>query len=471
MNCPHCGQPVPEDAVFCRSCGRALSAGEPATAAPAFLEAGRPAQEAPGDPPTGPWAPPPGGYPPGQWAPPPGGYPPGSSGNRTLIIVLAVIVAALVLMTGVAAAFFMVSRSESTTSSTFTQVTEAPPSTVPGQEETTEPPAVTTPSTETTEPGPGQWVETGVPQPTGESYYVAVSDDFLVISADSGLYAYSLTQESELLKLDTGGTDAGSPTLDGSLLAWWEGSYDETSGSFVEQAIYATRLPAGGKVEAVPFVRAPSYPQLSDGYLTWVEASPESGAQDSEVWQYSIYGVPVDAAGAPRGEPDLLTSAPRAYVIGDSSWTYGLSSPYLTWEQHQDAEGLGAGVQLMDLRSGETRQLAPSGGGRPSISGSVVAFYFEGLQALDLEQNQQSTIDASGDWAVVAPGFVVYLRAIEGGTPGWDIVARSFTTGAEQVIGTQTTPPWLSAPLAASSRHIAFVDDSGTARLFEWQTD
>jgi hypothetical protein len=342
---------------------------------------------------------------------------------------------------------------------------------VPGQKETTEPPAVTTPSTETAEPGKGQWAETGVPQPTGEAYAVAVSDDFLVISADSGLYAYSLTEESELLKLDTGGTDAGSPTLDGSLLAWWEGSYDETSGSFVDQAIHAMRLPDGGKVEAVPFDRAPSYPLLSDGYLTWVEGSPESGAQDSEVWQYSIYGVPVDAAGAPRGEPDLLTSAPRAYVIGDATWTYSLSTPYLTWEQHQDAEGLSAGVQLMDLRSGETRLLAPSGAGRPSISENVVAFYSEGLQALDLEQNQQSTIDASGDWAVVAPGFTVYLRAIEGDTTGWDIVARSLTSGAEQTIGTQTTPPWLSAPLAASSRHIAFVDDNGTVRMFEWQTD
>lgn len=102
MNCPHCAQPVPRDAVFCQNCGGALlpsgSLGPPATlpydAPPTYASPGAP--------------------------------PPNSSGNRTLIIVLAVIVAALVLMTGVAAAFLITRRSESTTSSSLTVITEAP---------------------------------------------------------------------------------------------------------------------------------------------------------------------------------------------------------------------------------------------------------------------------------------------------------------------------------------------------------
>lgn len=114
----------------------------------------------------------------------------------------------------------------------------------------------------------GRWVDTPVPQPPGESYAVAVSEEFLVINADSGLYAYSLTDKGELIKIGTNGTNAGSPTLDGSLLAWWEGSSDETSYVFVDQAICAMRLPDGERVEVVPYDRAPSYPQLSNGYLT-----------------------------------------------------------------------------------------------------------------------------------------------------------------------------------------------------------
>lgn len=427
VNCPHCGQSVPEDASFCRNCGGAI-------------------------PPYG----------------SPGAPPPSSSGNRTLIIVLAVIVAALVLMTGVAAAFFVVRRSVSTTSSSFTVVTESPPSTtVDG--DTTEPTDAATTTTEAVDLASGQWVDTTVPQPPGESFAVAVSDEYLVINADSGLYAYSLADKGELIKIDSSGTDAGSPTLDGSLLAWWEGSYNETSSEFVDMAIYAKRLPDGDRVEVVPYDRAPSYPQLSNGYLTWIQGSPDPGTQDSEVWHYPIFGVPVDTSGAPQGEPDLLTSAPRAYTIGDATWSYSLSGTWLAWEQQQEAEGLAAGVQLMDLKSGETRQLGASGAGRPSISGNVVVFRTEGLQALDLEQDRQWTIDPSGDWPVTTQDLVVYLWPVEGDTPAWNIVIRSLTSDVERVIGTQTTPPWLSAPLAASNRHIAFVGDDGSVKLFEWQ--
>ncbi len=191
---------------------------------------------------------PPGALPP---YPPTGAPPPSSSGNRTLIIVLAALVAALVLMTGVAAAFLIARRSETTTSSTFTLVTESPPtSTVDGGSTTTTGATATT-TTEAIELSSGQWVDTSVPQPAGESYAVAVSEEYLVISADSGLYAYSLVDKGELVKIETGGTDAGSPVLDGSLLAWWEGSYDETTYEFVDMAIYAKRLPDGDRVEAV----------------------------------------------------------------------------------------------------------------------------------------------------------------------------------------------------------------------------
>lgn len=432
MNCPQCGRPVATDAVFCRNCGGALWSAEP------------------------------------EGAPSPGAPPPRTSGNRTLIIVLAALVGALVLVTGAAAAFFIVNRSESTSSSNLTEVTEAPPtSTLDG--ETTESTEAATTTTEAVEMSAGSWVDTPVPQPPGESYAVAVSDEFLVISADSGLYAYSLVDKGGLIKISTSGTDAGSPTLDGTLLAWWEGSYDETSYVFVDQAIYAMRLPDGERVEVVPYDRAPAYPQLSNGYLTWIQGSPESGSEDSEIWQYPIYGVPVDEAGAPQGEPDLLTSAPRAYTIGDATWEYSLSGTWLAWEQQQEAEGLAVGVQLMDLQSGEIRRLGGEGAGRPSISGDMVAFHADTLEALDLSQDRQRTIDPEGDWPVTTPDFVIFLRSAEDDSPGWNIVLRSLTSDLERVIGTQTTPPWLSAPVAASQRHVAWVGDDGSVKLVEWQ--
>lgn len=430
--------------MFCRNCGGAL-----------------PPSGSVGPPPTRPYEAPP------TYASP-GAPPPNSSGNRTLIIVLAAIVAALVLMTGVAAAFLVARRSESTTSSSLTVVTEAPPTTTVDAE-TTEPTEASTTTTEAVEITAGRWVDTPVPQPPSESYAVAVSEEFLVINADSGLYAYSLVDKGALIKIDTSGTNAGSPTLDGSLLAWWEGSYDETSYVFVDQAIYAMRLPDGERVEVVPYDRAPSYPQLSNGYLTWMQGSPESGSEDSEVWQYPIYGVPIDEDGAPQGEPDLLTSAPRAYTIGDATWSYSLSGTWLAWEQQQEAEGLAVGVQLMDLQSGEIRQLGGEGAGRPSISGNVVVFRTDSLQALDLEQDRQWTLDPKGDWPVTTSDYVVYLWPIEGDSPGWNIVLRSLTSDVERGIGKQTTPPWLSAPLAASKRHVAWVADDGSVKLFEWQ--
>ncbi len=90
MNCPYCGNAVPDGAAFCRNCGAKLEA--------ATIPAGLPPQasaeipQEPMSPPPGPvmepMAPPP-GFTPGYGAPPP---PPAKKSNTTLIIVVILVV-------------------------------------------------------------------------------------------------------------------------------------------------------------------------------------------------------------------------------------------------------------------------------------------------------------------------------------------------------------------------------------------
>ena len=270
---------------------------------------------------------------------------------------------------------------------------------------------------------------------------VAVSDEALVVNTAKGLYA-SLIDESgvgEPIRLPVSGGKAGSPTVDGTLVAWWQGTRDETAGVFVDQAIYAMRLPDGPPVQVVGPDRAPYYPQLSGGYLTWVQPEPENGDVNSAVWLQPIYRVSVSDDGSAQGKPELLTNAPRAYVLGAALWAYSFGGSLLAWEQHQEAEGLGVGVYLMDLRTGDTTQLS-STGGRPSIAGNIVTYFGEALEGMDFTTKRVWTIDTRGDWATASKDFVVYLRGVRRQTYR-EIVARRLADNSEQILGHQETHP------------------------------
>ncbi len=471
MNCPQCGTEVSERAAFCRTCGAPMAPPDPtprppdAGTPPYYYQPSGPQAGRPGGPgypgggyPGGP------GYPPGQWGPPPP-----SGGHRTLLIVLALSLGLLLLIAGVAAALIIPAVVDRTTEATTAESEAGTTSTLPPGPATTAGGGVpSTTSTEAPRTPTGTWVEVDVPQPAGEVYMVAVSDAALVVDTANGLYASMLSPgaAADLIALPKTKGQAGAPTLDGPLAVWWEGDYDEGTGTFSGQTLYSMRLPDGPKVEAVGGGRAAAYPQISNGYLTWVEPAAPGGDPESEIWNEPLFGVPLGRDGSAGGEPDLLTSAPRAYVIGDSSWTYSLSGTLLAWEQHEQAEGLSPGVYYLDLAGGAPHQLGAQGAARPSIAGSTVVFHEEALEAVDLTTDRQWVIDPAGDWPAAAGDFVVYLRAT-GDSAAWDIVARSLTGDAEQNLGTQTTPPWLSSPLVAAPHHIAFVDDQSRVRLFE----
>ena len=173
--------------------------------------------------------------------------------------------------------------------------------------------------------------------------------------------------------------------------------------------------------------------------------------------------------GSPQGEPELLTSAPRAYVRSGARLGIQLRWFALAWEQHQEAEGLSIGDYLMDLTTGDTTRL-PSTGGRPSIAGNIVTYFGEALEVMDVTTKRVWTIGTRGDWATASEDFVVYLRVVRRQTYR-EIVALRLADNSEQILGHLETHPSVVKPLAASRNHIAYVGDDGKVKLFEWRPD
>lgn len=306
------------------------------------------------------------------------------------------------------------------------------------------------------------------PDFVGKVDAIAVSDEALVVNTAKGLFA-SLIDKSSVgrpVQLPVSGGKAGSPTVDGTLVAWWEGTRNETSGVFVDQAIYAMRLPDGRPVQVVGSDRAPYYPQLSGRYLAWVQPKPENGDVTSEIWIQPIYRVSLSDDGSPQGEPELLTDAPRAHVvsgISGAAWAYSFDRSRLAWEQHQEAEGFSTGDYLMDLTTGDTTRL-PSTGGRPLIAGNTLTYFSDALQAMDLTTKKVWTVNTRGDWIIPSEDFVAYLRVVRRQRYK-EIVAVRLADHSEQILGHQE-----AYALAASDNHIAFVGDDGKVKLFEWRT-
>ncbi len=323
-----------------------------------------------------------------------------------------------------------------------------------------------TPPTSATS-GP-RWVSVPTPDFPGRPDAVAVSEEALVVSTAKGLYASMIDGRAvgPPAKLPATGPKAGYPSLDGTLAAWWEGTPSQGSSAFVDQTIYAMRLPDGAPAKVVGADRDPYYPQVSGDHLTWVQPKPAEDDPTGQVWAQPIYRVSIRRDGSPRGEPQLLTSAPRAFVGGASRWAYSFDGSFLAWEQNQAAEGLEAGVYLMDLGTRQITKLAWTGG-RPSLAGPVVTYFGEALDALDVTTRTSWTIDTRGDWATASDDFVVYLRGVRRQTYR-EVVAHRFVDESEQILGRLEAHPLAAATLAASRNHIAYVGDDGKVRLFEW---
>jgi hypothetical protein len=513
MFCKACGNQVLEGVGFCGKCGAPVGSPEDvpssvsadvATDAPTMVRSPVPSPPPVASPPPVPpplASTPPVPQPPAHTPPPPteiragyanqgtagpGGFAPYGAGaprayggppvppSRGRLGLWLGIAAAAVIVIGAGLALWLLVFDKDDDKTTTTRVVQTTSTT--GPEATTTSVASSSTSTSTTipitgDPGdsPGEWVEMDNSAFPGGVYAAAVSDDALLIDAETAdgyaLYAYMLDSEA-LIELPIGAPDFYDEDIDGRLAVWWEGTYDEGTDTYTDERICAYLLPDGPKVYVTEAGRGAYYPQVAGNWITWVESTPWE-ENPEEYLLMKIFGVEVNSLGEPQGDPSELVSAATSYAMGDSIWTYSLSGTHLAWENATAVDSYDPGAYTMDF--GRFQPLiVGSETWRPSLAEDTLVYYQDGLKAMDLTTERVWEIDALGDSPTAGPTFAAYFRSVDGDETTYEIVARGYSGGHEQVLGEQPDPPWLSPILAASANHIAFIVDE-TVHLFEWQ--
>jgi len=529
MICKACGAEMPDHAKFCRSCGTPVeSPGESQAESPADRVEDEPTIKVvsgaipvppPTTPPTPPPpvppaaapvavpppAPPPPGFtptppPPSSAAtgtpafpPPPGGYnpqgPPPKKSHTGLWIGIG-LAAAIVIAAAIAVPLLLLdkdddesagtgtSRSTTTTASGTTTTTAS--GTTSSLSSTTTSASSTTTSTSTTTTVPavlpgdseGQWVEMIIDEVPEGTYALSLSDQALLLEAndgmDFGLYAYML-DSGTLVQLPIEGSIPPTADLDGLLAVWQEGRYNEETGWFQDQMIYAYRLPDGEKVPIVnPLGETYAYPQVALPWVTWAEAEPWE-TDPEEYWAERIFAAEVDSQGLPTGTMDEVVSGAPAFMWGDSGWYYSLSSTHLAYENHAPHHLIDEGSYVFEI-GGEMDPVRLGGNSyRPSVAGHYAVFWDGTLRYLDLETMSEEVIDPDGDFATAGPTYAAYFRSIQAGDFWtYELVARGYSGEHEQVLAETETDAYFLGPVATSESHLAFVID-GVVRLFEWE--
>lgn len=460
MFCKACGNQMDDGAAFCPICGAPSATPDEAPTAPAEAALpSTPRTSAPGQP--------------SMPLPPPK--------KRRLGLWLSIAGAAVVLIAaGLALWFFVFDEGDDvveTTTTTMTTVAQST-STTASSSTTTSPASSTTSSSSSTtlaaggDPGDsqGEWVELDNSALPSSVVAAAVSDEALLLDARVGdgyaLYAY-LFDSKELIELPIEAGEFFDADIDGLMAVWWEGDYDETTGTYANERIYSYALPDGPKVEVVGGDGSPGYPQISGRWVTWTEGGPWE-ENPEETWRITILGVQVNARGEPEGDPAELVPAAIAYVIGDATWTYSLSDGRLAWENLDTVESSESGLYVMDLGSFQP-QLVNGEAWHPALAGDSLVYRGDGLEVMNLETGSVQQIDTDGDFPAAGPTFAVYYRNSQSaGEGGYEIVTRGLSGGHEQVLGKHSYPPWLSPYLAASANHIAIITDD-EVHVFEWQ--
>lgn len=518
MYCTACGEELPDDARYCHNCGTAVNAGVAAAPAPY----GGPPRAVPGEPLVAPPsegrsttghesgqpattstplvhpAPGPAAGTPlsgvqverrssayvgsggfggggGAGASNPTGSAPGGKKRGGLFIAI-VAVAVIVIAAAIAVPLVLAGESDeeaaaSSTSSTGSSIAESTSTAVPTVSNT----SVSTTSTISGGPvgdSPGEWVERTIEGAPDEVVTVAISDDVLLMQTrtDNGyaLYAYSFLSDS-ITGLPVEATDVGSIDIYDNVAVWWEGTYDEASGFYVDQHICSFSIPDGPRVEVAGEGRNVGYPQVAGMWITWTEGAPWE-VNPEEYWRMPIYGSLLPGEDT-ASEPVELVSSALAFVMGDSSWTYSLGETFLAWEQAAAVGGLDTGTYVVDLTNPgvEPRSIGLDAW-RPSISLNRLVYWQNGLRVVDLESGETRDVDPNGDFATAAPTYAVYYRPVQTDDSAvYEIVARGFSGTYEQALVQQADAPWLSPVIAASSSRVAFVAD-GVLHVFEWKS-
>jgi hypothetical protein len=311
-----------------------------------------------------------------------------------------------------------------------------------------------------------------IPDAPSQVFSVAVSNDALLIQAPSGsgytLYAHSFLSGTTV-ELPVGSNDVGGIDLDKNTAVWWEGTYDDATGSYVDQHIYSYAIPEGPKVEVAGGDANVGYPQIAGIWETWVVGSPWE-VNPEEYWRMPIFGSFVPVSPGSANEPQELVPSAIAPILGDASWTYSLGETFLAWEQGAAVDNFGVGSYVLDLMNPGIEPLSLGGNAwRPSISLDNVVYWDEGLKLLNLTSGETIDVDPRGDFPTAAPTYVAYFRSVETGDANpYEIVARGLTGAHEQVLGRQADPPWLSSAVAASGQYVAFVAGE-VMHVFEWR--
>jgi hypothetical protein len=502
MYCSACGEQLPDDTRFCRSCGAsvglpvvppfgtpvapptepAASAGAPTAHATEVRMAATQvmATQLMASPPAVP--PPPAGFPAGYGGGA-GGYPPsgtGQPGGRKRWGMWIAIAAAAVVVIAVAITVPLVlARGGDGQVTETTTVTSTSTTSVAEVTSTTEntPSSSSTSTSTTVAAGPpgdsaGEWVEMTIPGAPSQVVAVAVCNDGLVMETQAGssmkLYAHSFIS-GNTVELPVGTGDIGGIDVDKNTAVWWEGTYDDASGSYTDQHIYSYAFPEGPKIEVAGGDKNVGYPQIADIWVTWVEGTPWD-VNPEEYWRMPIFGAFVSLGSGSANEPQELVPSAIASIMGDASWSYSLDKTYLAWEQAAAVGGLDTGSYILDLMNPTSEPMSlGTSAWRPSVSGDNVVYWEDGLKLLNLASSDKQDVDAQGDFPTAAPTFIAYFRPVEGGdSTRYDIVARGLTGGHEQVLAQQNDPPWLSQAISACGQHVAFVANE-TLHVFEWK--
>ena len=403
---------------------------------------------------------------------------PGGKGRRGLWIALAA-VAVVVIAAAITVPLVLARGGDNKVTTTATSTAPSTSTTTTESASTTEPETSSTSTSVTTEAGvpgdsAGEWVETDIPGAPGQIMTVSISDEVLLmdVQTDAGLRLYAYRFLSGTMdELPVAVAEVGGRfDVDGFTATWWEGTYDEASSSYTDQHIYAYDVYKGEKTEVAGGGRNVGYPQTNGALVTWTERS-RWDPNPEEYTLLSIYGVLPSLGDEPVYKPVELVPSAVAPIMGDATWTYSLGKTFLAWEQGAAVGSLDTGTYVLDLTnlSAAPRSIGTDAW-RPSLSLDSLLYWENGLQFLDLKTGEEREIDPKGDFPTAAPTFVAYFRSIESGDGGaYEIVARGLSGGYEQVLSQQQAdPPWLSPVIAASGTRVAFVA-AGTLHVFEWK--
>ncbi len=391
----------------------------------------------------------------------------------------------VVVALAVAAAVVVVERrGSSETSSSTTSVASSTATTHAASTATTSGPTTTSPTTTeapttattTAVPGPagdsaGKWVETRVPGLPAGIYDLAVSDQAVAyVKYTAGrprlfVYLFAVDQTVEI-PVGADSAAVGGLDLDGLLLVWQEIKLGPTR-EVAEARIYSRRLPDGPKRQLVSDPTC-GMPRVAGTVVAWTSTSPWP-PNPEEMALIRIEAAAVDEAGEPTGAAAELVDGALAYSIGDSVWSYGLSSTHLSWETHEAIGTFDPGTYVMDFETMQPTIVSPEAFAGSLGEDKLVYQEAGQIKLLDLADGEIRLLDTQGLFPSAAPTYAAYFRSTR--DSDWQVVARGLTGAYEQVLAASTgEPPWFLPPISTSPHRLAFVVGE-RARVFVWQPE